>query len=203
MTYSSGIFADLDGDLKCDYAASTGAPNELIPDSPALHASQLRKLNHIIRKARIQPGHRVLDIGSGWGSFSLLVTQTIPETQVDTITLSVQQHAYVTDLVRKKGLLDRVRVHLMDYREMPREWDGVFDRVVSIEMVAHVGEENMVAYYGAIDRVMKRKDAIGVVQGITIPEGRESIEFIWRLSLSLCTASLIGTFQALMLMLSK
>jgi len=54
----------------------------------------------------------------------------------------------------------------MDYREMPREWDGVFDRVVSIEMVAHVGEENMVAYYGAIDRVMKRKDAIGVVQAL-------------------------------------
>ena len=35
----------------------------------------------------------------------------------------------------------RVRVHLMDYRSMPKEWEGVFDRVVSVEMIEAVGHE--------------------------------------------------------------
>lgn len=35
----------------------------------------------------------------------------------------------------------KVRVHLMDYRSMPGEWEGVFDRVVSVEMVEAVGQE--------------------------------------------------------------
>ncbi|KAF8489295.1 hypothetical protein F5888DRAFT_1808958 [Russula emetica] len=51
------------------------------------------------------------------------------------------------------GLRNRIRVHLLDYREMPREWDGSFDRVVSIEMVEAVGLENVDAYWAAIDRV--------------------------------------------------
>lgn len=34
---------------------------------------------------------------------------------------------------------DRVRVHLCDYRQMPAEWKGTFDRVVCVEMVEHVG----------------------------------------------------------------
>ena len=37
----------------------------------------------------------------------------------------------------------RVRVHLMDYRSMPKEWQGVFDRVISVEMVEAVGREFM------------------------------------------------------------
>ena len=57
---------------------------------------------------------------------------------------------------------------------MPRDWDGAFDRVVSIEMVEAVGLENMDAYWAAIDRVLKRKNAAGVIQGITIPEARQS-----------------------------
>lgn len=35
----------------------------------------------------------------------------------------------------------RVRVHLMDYRSMPKEWEGAFDRVVSVEMIEAVGQE--------------------------------------------------------------
>jgi cyclopropane-fatty-acyl-phospholipid synthase len=65
-------------------------------------------------------------------------------------------------------------VHLLDYREMPRDWDGLFDRVVSIEMIEAVGLENVDVYWASIDRVLKRKNAAGVIQGITIPEARQS-----------------------------
>ena len=86
---------------------------------------------------------QVLEIGSGWGSMSLLITSTIPGTTVDTLTLSTQQAALVRRRAADAGLADRVRVHLMDYRAMPSEWEGAFDRVVSVEMVEAVGREYM------------------------------------------------------------
>ncbi len=136
-------------------------------ESP-LEAAQYRKLHHIIRKADIRPGHRVrilrfahwsdaadtyhlprawheqvLEIGSGWGSMSLLITSTIPGTTVDTLTLSTQQAELARQRAADAGLSDRIRVHLMDYRDMPAEWEGAFDRLISVEMVEAVGKEYM------------------------------------------------------------
>ena len=202
MTYSCAIFSDLDGDLRetpllgfsdnklrqlltsSPSSETTSAdsntptshtlstrPTPPLPDT--LVAAQQRKLAHIVSRSCILPGHRVLEIGSGWGSLALYIVQHIPEVQIDTITLSENQRAHVRAEVARQGFEDRIRVHLLDYREMPREWDASFDRVVSIEMVEAVGLENMDAYWAAIDRVLKRKNAAGVIQGITIPEPRQ------------------------------
>ena len=84
---------------------------------------------------------QILEIGSGWGSLSFLITQTIENTTVDTITLSVQQADYVEQKITEFKLEGRVKVHLMDYRAMPPEWKGSFDRIVSVEMIEAVGKE--------------------------------------------------------------
>ena len=34
-----------------------------------------------------------------------------------------------------------ITVHLLDYRAIPKEWEGAFDRLVSIEMIEAVGKE--------------------------------------------------------------
>jgi cyclopropane-fatty-acyl-phospholipid synthase len=203
MTYSCAIFSDLDGDLRempllgfsnhkvlqllipsppsettfADSNASTShtpsiRPTLLLADT--LVAAQQRKLAHIVSRARIFSGNRVLEIGSGWGSLALYIVRHIPEVQIDTITLSENQCAHVRAEVARQGFKDRIRVHLLDYREMPREWDGAFDRVVSVEMVEAVGLENVDVYWAVIDRVLKRKNAAGVIQGTTIPEARQS-----------------------------
>ncbi|ETW81830.1 cyclopropane-fatty-acyl-phospholipid synthase [Heterobasidion irregulare TC 32-1] len=152
---------------------SASPPPSSPPDfNDELHAGQILKLQHITRKACILPGHRILEIGSGWGALALHIAQGVPDTQIDTLTLSAHQHSYVTQLIEKHGLEDRVRVHLMDYREIPTEWTGRFDRVVSVEMLEAVGKENYETYWSVIDHVLKEKDAVGVVQVITIPEGR-------------------------------
>jgi len=193
MTYSCAIFADLDGDMKdgvtdrgewsggqglkridaqphSGAVSSSFAPSDAPPLEDELHEAQLRKLNHIIRKAKILPGHHVLEIGSGWGSFAILVAQTIEGTTVDTITLSVQQQAWAKQRVKAAGLSDRIKVHLMDYRDMPEEWENAFDRVVSIEMIESVGAEFLGKYWSVVDWAMKKKGGVGVVQVITIPE---------------------------------
>ncbi|KAI0754827.1 cyclopropane-fatty-acyl-phospholipid synthase [Daedaleopsis nitida] len=137
-----------------------------------LEAAQYHKLHHIIRRADIRPGHRVLEIGSGWGSMAILITSTIPGTTVDTLTLSTQQAALARRRAANAGLAERVRVHLMDYRNMPREWEGAFDRLISVEMVEAVGREYMETYWAKIDWALNKETGVGVVQGITIPEAR-------------------------------
>ncbi|PSR78660.1 hypothetical protein PHLCEN_2v7311 [Hermanssonia centrifuga] len=197
MTYSCALFPSLDADIKTTRPSSpstgTGASTPTVVDDgddslfkgcDPLHQAQLSKLSHIIAKADIRPGHRVLEIGSGWGSMALLITSTIPGTTVDTLTLSTQQAEYVRRKVRQAALEDsgdedkegerrqRVRVHLMDYRAMPKEWEGAFDRVVSVEMVEAVGRDFLDTYFAAIDWALKKDTGVGVIQGITIPEGR-------------------------------
>ena len=55
--------------------------------------------------------------------------------EVDTLTLSIEQKAMAEERIKAAGLQDRIRVHLMDYRRMPKEWAGRFDAFVSVEMV--------------------------------------------------------------------
>lgn len=188
MTYSCAIFDDLDGDLKdgaVDRSAWSGGQglkrlgqpskdNKQPTSDPKdeLYEAQTRKLSHIIGKANILPGQRVLEIGSGWGSMAMLITKTIPGTTVDTLTLSVQQQTLAQERIAAAGLEDRITVHLMDYRAMPAEWEGAFDRVVSIEMIEAVGQEFLERYWNVVDWAMKKTGGVGVVQVITIPEPR-------------------------------
>lgn len=62
----------------------------------------------------------------------------------------------------------RVRVHLMDYRSMPKEWEGVFDRVVSVEMIEAVGQEFLEVRWlerglarGSLDRIFLSVEVLG------------------------------------------
>lgn len=191
MTYSCAIFSDLDGDLKKgsegrgQWSGGQGLRRlgsvEPAQDSPPLpsdnidelYEAQIRKLKHIITKARILPNHRILEIGSGWGSLAILIASTIPGTTIDTLTLSIQQKQLAEERIQAAGLSDRITVHLMDYRSMPEEWEGVFDRVVSVEMIEAVGRDFLEGYWKIVDWAMKKKDGAGVVQVITIPEPRE------------------------------
>lgn len=188
MTYSCAIFKDLDGDLKNgtdrgEWSGGQGLKRLGQPppiptargadkDNEDLHDAQMRKLKHVINKAKIGPGHRVLEIGSGWGSMATLIAQSIPGTTVDTLTLSVQQQLLARERIAAAGLQDRITVHLIDYRSMPAHWEGAFDRVVSIEMIENVGKEFLSTYWKVLDWAMKKKNAVGVVQAITIPEAR-------------------------------
>ncbi|KAI5831537.1 CFS1-like protein [Schizophyllum commune Tattone D] len=189
MTYSCAIFSDLDGDFDQSATPDTGAhgrqpsstssgsstPAKVQGDqeeSNELYEAQIRKLDHVIEKARIWPGNRVLEIGSGWGSMAIRIAETVPDTIIDTITLSSQQLALAEERIAAAGLSHRIRVHLMDYRDMPPDWEHAFDRIVSIEMLEAVGQEYIPTYFAKLDWALKFKDACGVIQCITIPEAR-------------------------------
>ncbi len=119
--------------------------------SMTLAEAQEAKLDHICRKLMLQPGERFLDIGAGWGALLLWAAEHYG-VDATGITLSKNQHAHVQRLIDQKGLGQRVRIELRDYRDMAE--DKPFDKISSVGMFEHVGHANMHAYFGKIMRLL-------------------------------------------------
>ena len=99
----------------------------------------------------LQPTERFLDIGAGWGALLLWAAEHYGVNATG-ITLSKNQHAHVQRLIAQKGLAQRVRIELRDYRDLAE--DPPFDKISSVGMFEHVGQANMSAYFGKIMRLL-------------------------------------------------
>ncbi|KAJ7590598.1 cyclopropane-fatty-acyl-phospholipid synthase [Mycena floridula] len=165
MMYSCALWADAEGGVRGDL--------ECGPTPGDLESAQLRKIHHVLQKARVQPGHRILEFGSGWGGLAIEAARTFGA-EVDTLTLSIEQKTLAEERVRAAGLEGRVRVHLLDYREIPAEFEKAFDAFVSIEMLEHVGSKHYHTYFKLVDFALKSTDATVVVSASTFPESRYS-----------------------------
>ncbi|THH18022.1 hypothetical protein EW146_g2887 [Bondarzewia mesenterica] len=166
MMYSCALWSDEEGGLRGD----------LLPGSRKidgdLEAAQSRKIHLVLRQARVRPGDRILEFGSGWGGLAIEAARSFG-CQVDTITLSVEQKKLAEERIRTAGLQDRIRVHLMDYRELPAEFEKAFDAFVSIEMLEHVGSKvHYSTYFKIVDWALKPSNATVVVSSSTFPESR-------------------------------
>ena len=131
-----------------------------------LDQAQAAKYDRILEIADIRRGQRVLELGCGWGGFATLAARETGA-RVTAVTLSGEQYEHALERVRREDLEGRVEVRLADYRQI----DGVFDRVVSIEMFEAVGE----AYWPTFFRSMRDRLVDGgraALQTITIDEAR-------------------------------
>lgn len=108
-----------------------------------IDTAQERKLDHICRKLRLQPGERLLDIGCGWGGLVIFAAQRYGVHAVG-ITLSQKQYSLAQERIHRAGLDDRCRVDLRDYREVYSE---PFDKLVSVGMFEHIGEARLELYF--------------------------------------------------------
>ena len=85
----------------------------------SLEAAQSAKLDHTLRKLRLRPGERLLDIGCGWGALAIKAARDFGARVVG-ITLSRRQYEEAKRRVAAAALGDRVRIELRDYRELQR-----------------------------------------------------------------------------------
>ncbi|WP_372658988.1 class I SAM-dependent methyltransferase [Hydrogenophaga sp.] len=130
-----------------------------------LETAQWAKMDHILRKLRLQPGQRLLDIGCGWGSLLLRAAQ-LPGVRGLGVTLSQNQFDLARERVREAGLQDRIEIRLQDYRDLSPARDGAFDRITSVGMFEHVGLQNLKAYFAHI-RALLVSDGWALNHGIT------------------------------------
>jgi cyclopropane-fatty-acyl-phospholipid synthase len=114
-----------------------------------LEAAQLKKIDHILTKAQVRPGHRLLDIGCGWGALVIRAAQQYGARCVG-VTLSQNQFDLATERVKAAGLQDRIEIRLQDYRDV----EGQFDRITSVGMFEHVGLNYLEAYFAQIRKLL-------------------------------------------------
>jgi cyclopropane-fatty-acyl-phospholipid synthase len=145
-----------------------------------LDAAQQAKLEHICRKLLLKPEDKFLDIGCGWGALVIYAAKHYG-VRAHGVTLSPQQLKVAQERIEQAGLTDRVRVELLDYRDLPGE--SVYDKVASVGMFEHVGLKNLPMYFSTVNRLLKPR-GLFLNHGITHDsEGWErsvSTEFINR-----------------------
>jgi cyclopropane-fatty-acyl-phospholipid synthase len=150
-------------------------------DSPnlTLEQAQVRKYDVLCRKLRLQPGDHVLEIGSGWGGFSMHAVKNFG-CRVTTVTISQAQFDEASRRIAAAGLSDKIDLRLTDYRELT----GQFDKIASIEMLEAVGDKYLDGYFAQCHRLLARKGLLGL-QYITCPDSqyevlRRGVDFIQR-----------------------
>ena len=156
MTYSSGIFSRKESSMQ---------------------DASVEKIDRICRKLNLSSKDNVLEIGTGWGSFAVHAAKNYG-CKVTTTTISDNQFQYASELISNEGLNDKITLLSKDYREL----EGVFDKVVSIEMIEAVGAEHVPGFFEKASSLLK-KNGLMALQGITYNDPnfdayKNSVDFI-------------------------
>jgi cyclopropane-fatty-acyl-phospholipid synthase len=110
----------------------------------SLDDAQAAKLDYTLRKLRLRPGERLLDIGCGWGAMIIRAAQM--GAYALGITLSRPQYEEARRRIAAAGVSAFATVELCDYRELQGE---AFDKIVSVGMFEHVGRSRFGEYFAA------------------------------------------------------
>ncbi|MEW4489947.1 cyclopropane-fatty-acyl-phospholipid synthase family protein [Thalassoglobus sp. JC818] len=131
-----------------------------------MQEASVEKLERICRKLSLKQSDHVVENGTGWGGFALHAASNYG-CRVTTTTISDKQYELARERIESAGLQDRVTLLREDYRHLT----GVYDKLVSIEMIEAVGQEFLPAYFQACNRLLKPGGTM-LVQAITMPDYR-------------------------------
>jgi len=132
----------------------------------SLEQAQANKIELILGKLKLQPGQKLLEIGSGWGALAITAAKKYA-CQVTTVTLSKEQFTWAQRRIKEENLELMVEIKLQDYRTL----EGQFDRIVSVEMMEALGHEFLPVFYMHCNKLLK-DDGLMAVQVITMPDDR-------------------------------
>ena len=192
---------DLGNDLFETFLDPTMMYSSAIYPTPeaTLEEAAVHKLDTICRKLDLQPGDRVIEIGTGWGGFAIHAARHYGA-HVTTTTISREQLDLARRRVEAEGLSDRITLLFDDYRDLA----GQFDKLVSIEMIEAVGPQFLDSYLAQINALLK-PDGLALVQAINMPEQRyqralKNVDFIQRF---IFPGSFIPSFGAILASVGK
>ena len=100
-----------------------------------LDAAEEAMLDLTCRRARLEDGQDVLELGCGWGSLSLYMAARYPNSRVLSLSNSPSQKAFI-DAQAERRRLGNLQIVTADVNEFQTE--RRFDRVVSVEMFEHM-----------------------------------------------------------------
>ncbi|MDJ0774662.1 MAG: cyclopropane-fatty-acyl-phospholipid synthase family protein [Mastigocoleus sp. MO_167.B18] len=112
-----------------------------IQETDSIEQMQLQKYELICKKLALKPGESLIDIGCGWGGMLIYAAENYGVTGTG-ITLSDEQAALAKERIKAKGLSDKIKIEIADYREI----EGQYDKFVSIGMFEHVGKGSFATF---------------------------------------------------------
>ena len=133
------------------------------PDQ-TLEDAQISKYDALCQKLRLTSSDHVLEIGCGWGGFSIHAASTYG-CRVTGVTISQAQYDEAVKRVQAAGLADKIEIRLQDYRKIT----GQFDKIASIEMLEAVGDQYLETYFAKCTEVLKPNGLLAF-QMITVPD---------------------------------
>ena len=156
MTYSCGFFEN---------------------DSTTMYDASVQKIDMICKKLKLNKEDSVLEIGTGWGSFSIHAASTYG-CKVTTTTISDSQFEYASNKIKKLKLDHLITIEKKDYRLL----EGTYDKIASIEMIEAVGHKNVPVLFKKISSLLKT-GGLFAMQGITYNDQKfdtykNSVDFI-------------------------
>ena len=165
-----------------------------------LEQAQDNKMNLVCQKLQLEPGERLLDIGCGWGTLTAHSAKYYG-TDSTGVTISKNQAEFGNDRVREWGVADRARILCKDYRDIP---ETKFDKIVSLEMVEHVGVKNLGSFYSQVGDLLT-DEGLFLLQWTGLRRGLRPEDLIWGLFMakyifpgadaSLCPAPMIKEME--------
>ncbi|MBC8029083.1 MAG: class I SAM-dependent methyltransferase [Pyrinomonadaceae bacterium] len=132
--------------------------------SDSLEQAQQQKIDHSLRKLRLKPDESLLDIGCGWGALVMRAAEHFGG-KATGITLSEEQYAGASELIKARGMQGHASVRLMHYSSLAREEQ--FDKIVSIGMMEHVGKANLAEFTRGVETMLK-PDGLALLHSITV-----------------------------------
>jgi sphingolipid C9-methyltransferase len=145
--------------------------------SESLEQAQDNKMDLVCQKLQLKEGERLLDIGCGWGT---LTRHAAKYYGVDAtgVTIAERQAEYGNARSRDEGIEKSARVLCLDYRDTPK--GERFDKIVSLEMVEHVGVKNLRSYYEQVSDLLK-DEGLFLLQWTGLRRGLRPEDLIWGL----------------------
>jgi len=145
MTYSSAIFSD---------------------NNYNLHDAQINKYKNIARPLFLNENSTLLEVGCGWGGFSIYVAKNY-QSKVKAITISKEQFEFASQRISDEGLNEKISIEMRDYRDI----DEKYSSIASIEMFEAVGKKYWKTFLNKIkDSLIS--EGIASLQIITIDDIR-------------------------------
>ncbi|MDX6042580.1 cyclopropane-fatty-acyl-phospholipid synthase family protein [Scandinavium lactucae] len=148
-------------------------------DEQALNQAQQAKMARLCEQLALTADDHLLEIGTGWGAMAEYAARHYG-CRVTTTTLSQEQYTWATARIARAGLQDKVQVLLCDYRDLT----GVFDKLVSVEMIEAVGQRYLPRFFRTCQARLRPGGRMAI-QAITIQDQRyrdysKSVDFIQR-----------------------
>ena len=123
----------------------------------SLDQSESAMLDLTSERAGLIDGQDILELGCGWGSLTLYMAEHFPKSKITAVSNSNDQRQFIEERCRQLKL-DNVRVITADMNDFRAE--GLFDRVVSIEMFEHM--RNYEKLLGRVNTWLKKEGKLFV-----------------------------------------